>query len=232
MTDITSPTAPATTTPRPATQTGTETATQPGAPNGTISADFDVFLKMLTTQLKYQDPMNPMDSAEFASQLATFAGVEQQALGNDILAGMSAQMATTNMAEVAAWIGQEVRVAAPVQFDGGPITVSPNPAVTADAAALVVRDKDGKEIMRQTIPVSSDPIEWAGVTADGAPLPRGLYLFDVVSYSDGKEILTAPAEVYAKVVEVRTQNGVNTLLLGGGVTVPASTVTAIRLSGS
>jgi flagellar basal-body rod modification protein FlgD len=228
MTDITSPTAPAATTPRPT----TPPAPPPAAPNGTISADFDVFLRMLTTQLKYQDPMNPMDSAEFASQLATFAGVEQQALGNDILTGMSAQMATTNMAEVAAWIGQEVRVSAPVLFDGQPVTVSPNPALTADAAALVVRDRDGKEIMRQTIPVSPDPIEWAGVTADGTPLPRGVYSFDVVSYSDGEEILATPAEVYARVVEVRSQNGVNTLLLGGGITVPASTVTAIRLTES
>ena len=45
-------------------------------------ADFQTFLTMLTAQLKNQDPLSPMESTDFAIQLATFAGVEQQALGN------------------------------------------------------------------------------------------------------------------------------------------------------
>jgi flagellar basal-body rod modification protein FlgD len=231
MTDTASLTAPGTTPTTQATaQTAAATAAQPKAPTGTIAADFEVFLQMLTTQLKYQDPMNPMDSTEFASQLATFAGVEQQVLGNELLAGMSAQMMTSNMAEVAGWIGQEVRVASSVYFDGKPVTIAPNPALLADSAELVVRDETGKEIMRQSIPVSADPIEWAGVTSDGDPLPDGIYSFEVVSYAGGKEILSETAEVYAKVVEVRSKDGVNYLMLEGDIGVPASTVTAIRAS--
>ncbi len=225
MTDV----APTTAAPPPATaQTGPRTGSATAAPTGTIAADFEVFLQMLTTQLKYQDPMNPMDSTEFSTQLATFAGVEQQALGNELLAGMSAQLATSTMAEVAGWIGQEVRVAAPVFFDGTPLTVSPNPALIADSAELVVRDEAGNEIMRQAIPVSADPIEWAGVTSDGAPLPDGIYRFEVKSYAGGKEILSEPAEVYAEVVEVRSINGANSLMLRGEIAVPAAAVTAIR----
>jgi flagellar basal-body rod modification protein FlgD len=223
MTDITPTTAPA----PPAT---TQAAPKPSAPTGTIAADFEVFLQMLTTQLKYQDPMNPMDSSEFSTQLATFAGVEQQALGNELLAGMTAQLATSSMAEIAGWIGQEVRVAAPVFFDGTPVTVSPNPALLADTAELVVRDEDGKEITRHTIPVSADPVEWAGVSSDGAPLPDGVYRFEVVSYADGKQILSEPAEVYAEVVEIRSRDGANFLLLEGDIAVSAASVTAIRTS--
>jgi flagellar basal-body rod modification protein FlgD len=210
-----------TTTPSPATPART----------GALSADFDVFLQMLTTQLKYQDPLNPMESTEFATQLATFAGVEQQALGNDLLAAMSAQMATSNMAEVAGWIGQEVRAPTSVYFDGAPITISPNPAAVADRAELVVRDDAGTEILRQPIPVSVDPVEWAGVTSDGAPLPPGLYRFEVVSYSGSDTLLTETAEVYAEVVEVRSQGGSNILMLEGGVGVPATSVSAIRAPG-
>ncbi|MEY5038566.1 MAG: flagellar basal body rod modification protein, partial [Pseudomonadota bacterium] len=44
-----------------------------------ISSDFDTFLKMLTAQMQNQDPLNPMDSTDYATQLATFSGVEQQA---------------------------------------------------------------------------------------------------------------------------------------------------------
>jgi len=212
----------------PISATNSATANRAAVPSGTISADFDVFLQMLTTQLKYQDPMNPMESSEFASQLATFAGVEQQVIGNELLTRMSAQLSTSAMSEIAGWIGQEVRVASSVQFDGTPITISPNPAVVADRAELVVRDENGTEITRQAIPVSADPIEWAGVTADGAPLPNGIYSFEVVSYAEGEAILTETAEIYAEVVEIRSQGGVNILILEGAIAVPASTVTAIR----
>lgn len=46
------------------------------------SSDFETFLKMLTTQIKNQDPLNPMEGTEFAVQLATFSGVEQQVMTN------------------------------------------------------------------------------------------------------------------------------------------------------
>jgi flagellar basal-body rod modification protein FlgD len=218
MTDFPQTTAPAATAPVPTTP----------AQTGALTADFEVFLQMLTTQLKYQDPLSPMESSEFAVQLATFAGVEQQVLGNELLTGMSAQMATSNMAEVAGWIGQEVRVASSVYFDGEPVTIAPNPAAIADRAELIVRDSDGAELNRLTIPVSAEPIEWAGVTSDGAPLPAGTYSFEVVSYSGDEVILRETAEVYAEVVEVRSQDGLNFLMLEGGIGVSASAVSAIR----
>ena len=45
-----------------------------------ISSDFETFLRMLTVQLENQDPLDPTDSADYAMQLATFSGVEQQVL--------------------------------------------------------------------------------------------------------------------------------------------------------
>ncbi len=220
MTDVTSATAAP-----PVTTTST-------AATGTMTGDFETFLQMLTTQLKYQDPMDPMESSEFAVQLATLRASNSRSTATKYSQGMSAQMATSNMAEVAGWIGQEVRVASPVYFDGEPITISPNPAAVADRAELVVRDEDGNELSRQSIPVSADPIEWAGVTTDGAPLPEGVYSFEVVSYSGDEVLIAETAEVYAEVVEVRAQGGVNVLMLDGGIGVPASSVTAIRVSES
>lgn len=209
--------------------TTTTPATSGLTSTGTISADFEVYLKMLTTQLQYQDPLDPMEANEFAVQLATFAGVEQQVLGNELLTGLSSQMATSNMTDVAGWIGQEVRVASSVYFDGTPITISPNPAAVSDRAELVVYDEDGTELSRESIPVSADPIEWAGVSADGAPLPPGIYRFEVVSYGGEEVLMTETAEVYAEVTEVRSQGGTNILMLEGGIGVPATSVSAIRI---
>jgi flagellar basal-body rod modification protein FlgD len=59
-----------------------------------ITADFQTFLQLLTTQLKNQDPLNPMESTEYATQLATFSGVEQQVRTNELLESLSSGYAT------------------------------------------------------------------------------------------------------------------------------------------
>ena len=70
--------APTMTTPTP---TATPVQTPPVPPQtGVISSDFQTFLTMLTTQLQNQDPLNPVESSDFAVQLATFSGVEQQVI--------------------------------------------------------------------------------------------------------------------------------------------------------
>ena len=54
--------------------------TSAGAADGSAAAessDFETFLKMLTVQMQNQDPLNPVESTDYAVQLATFSGVEQ-----------------------------------------------------------------------------------------------------------------------------------------------------------
>lgn len=208
------------------------TPTTPAAPaRGVISSDFNTFLKMLTVQMQNQDPLDPIDSADYAVQLATFSGVEQQVKTNELLGALSGQLALSGLAEMASWVGREVRAAMPARFDGVPITLSPNPVATADAAELVVKDPQGREISRSRIPVVAGPIEWAGVGPDGTPLPPGLYRFEVVSLSGGQVLRTDPAEVYARVSEVKAEGGKTVLVMGGGVTVPSDAVTALRQAG-
>ncbi len=210
----------------------TAPAPAPAAPapasGGTITSDFDTFLKMLTVQMQNQDPLDPIDSADYAVQLATFSGVEQQVMTNELLAGLSGQMALSGLADMASWVGNEARAPMAVRFDGAPVTISPNPVAMADKVELVVKDGTGKEISRVGIPNSADPIEWAGVTADGAPLPPGTYSFAVESWSGTELLLSEPAEVYGTVTEVRSVDGQTALVMEGGILVPASSVTALR----
>ncbi|MDA9207952.1 flagellar hook assembly protein FlgD [Octadecabacter sp.] len=193
-----------------------------------ISSDFETFLKMLTVQMENQDPLDPTDSAEYAMQLATFSGVEQQVLTNDLLTSLMTQMNATGMAQIADWVGKEARAAMPAHFSGSPITISPNPVATADTVELVVYDSDGNEVERSEIPVSADPIEWSGTSADGTPYEDGLYEFRVVSSSNGEVLLDDLADVYASVQEVRSEAGEIILMMEGDVAVLSSTVSAIR----
>ncbi len=212
----------------------TGTATTPftsGSSGRVISSDFETFLKMLTTQIENQDPLNPVEASDYAVQLATFSGVEQQVLTNQWLESLSGQMNISGLAQMGAWVGQEVRAAMPVWFDGSPVTIAPNPAAVAEEVDLVVTDSSGTEIQRMALPVSSDPVEWAGVTRDGVPLPTGLYSFTVESRARGEVILSEQAEVYATVREVRAENGGLVLLMPGEVPVDSSAVTALRNPG-
>ncbi len=193
-----------------------------------VNSDYDTFLKMMTAQVRNQDPLEPMSSDDFASQLATFSGVEQQVKTNDLLAALGAQMGAMGMSQYASWIGLEARAAVPAQFDGSPISISPNPAAGADRAVLVVLDDQGNEVQRQDFTPSTDDIEWAGVDEAGNPFEPGAYSFTVESYS-GEDLLTASqAEIYTEVVEAKSQNGVIVLVLEGGSEINAADVSALR----
>ncbi len=193
-----------------------------------LASDFDTFLKMLTAQARYQDPLDPVDSTQYASQLAQFSMVEQQVVTNDALMAMIGQLSNNNISSLASWVGMEARAVTPGFFDGTPITISPNPASVADRVELVVTDKDGREVQRSAIAVSADPIEWAGVDDDGNPFAEGTYSFSVLSYTGDDLILSEPAEVYGQVTEAQVLNGEIILILRGGQAILSSSVTGLR----
>ncbi len=199
-----------------------------GQGTGVISSDFETFLKMLTVQMQNQDPLEPIKSEDYAVQLATFSGVEQQVRTNELMATMGQQLALMGMSQIAGWVGMEARAAVPAQFDGTPITLSPNPVAIADRAELVVRDENGQEVQRMTLPLTGENMDWAGVSDSGTPFPAGIYAFEVESYNNGALVATAPVEIYTPIAEARVRNGQTILVTPGGVEVLASDVTALR----
>lgn len=201
------------------------------APPKPVSSDFETFLRMLTVQMQNQDPLNPVDSSDYAVQLATFSGVEQQVKTNDLLAALGEQLGAGGVAQFADWIGKEVRSAAPVHFDGSPVKLHTAPTEGADEALLVVRDAKNHEVYRAQIDVSGGDMEWSGVGPDGQVFLTGTYSFQVESYSNGKVISSDMAEAYAGVSEVKMEAGQIKVVLTGGIEVPASTVTAVRNPG-
>lgn len=211
------------------TQTGIAPATST-APSSerAINSDFETFLVMLTAQMKNQDPLNPLDSQDFATQLATFSGVEQQVQTNDLLTALTSQFATSNLADMAGWVGMEARLAVPAQFTGSPVEIVPNPPVFADRTELVVYDSNGTERQRFDIPVGDDPVLWAGTDDNGAPFEQGEYSFSVVAYANGEVIDEAIPEIFARVDEVRLVEGQPLIVLEGGPLYPTGLVRGLR----
>src|SRR5580704_17012360 len=76
----------ATTAPPAATSTSANGTDSSGALN--FTQNFDTFLRLLTTQLKNQNPLSPMDTSQFTQQLVAFSQVEQQIKTNSQLTAM------------------------------------------------------------------------------------------------------------------------------------------------
>lgn len=199
-----------------------------GGTSTLANGDFDTFLKMLTTQITNQDPLNPMEGSDFAVQLATFSGVEQQTRTNQLLEGLAAQMGLSGLSQVSGWIGKEVRSSEPVWFGSQPVTLEVQPDASADQVVLVTCDSQGRTVSREEIGIGSGQIDWYGLDATGAKLADGNYSFAIESMREGAVISTRAVESYARVTEARLADGKAVLVLAGGAEVAAADVTALR----
>ncbi|MAM61835.1 MAG: flagellar basal body rod modification protein [Maritimibacter sp.] len=212
---------------RTADDTAQDTASDTGSGTA-ISSDFETFLKMLTVQMENQDPLNPIESSDYAVQLATFSGVEQQVQTNDLLKALQTQLGVMSMSDLAGWVGMEARAPVSAQFDLAPITVTPTPAPGATKTFMVVRDASGAQVDRLEIPVTNDPVEWAGLDQNGTLFPKGEYSFELQSYNQTSLIAEEPMSVYAQVVEAKVVEGQTVLILDSGDEIPAAEVEALR----
>lgn len=194
-----------------------------------LSSDYTTFLKMLTTQMQNQDPLDPMDSGQYAQQLASFSSVEQQTKTNQLLEGLGSQFGLMNMAQLAGWVGQEARSAGPVYKSTAPVAISYAASATADRAVLVVKDASGALVARETVPLSGADYAWFGADASGNPLPAGTYTLGLESYFGENLLGTSAVESYQPITEVRNTTDGTRVILSGGISVLATDVTALRV---
>ena len=168
----------------------------PVGPGGRLGKD--EFLQLLTTQLKYQDPMNPMDGSKMASELAQFSSLEQLVNINDALVAAKTQsdimLLAINNNVALSTIGKTVVAAGDqVVLSKDPVTGDVGGKVLADIttqgdATLKVFDAAGKEIASRPLGYLStgDKMEFdVGSAAKG--LSEGKYTYKIdVTDSSGK----------------------------------------------
>lgn len=117
----------------------TQTQNQPASSSGSASLNYDAFLKLLTAQMKFQDPTKPMDATQFVSQLASFSNVEQAIKTNSKLDALITGMAL-NQAD--ALIGKTVTSA------DGLVTGKVSSIQVFSDGAVAVLD-DGRKILME-----------------------------------------------------------------------------------
>lgn len=195
-----------------------------------LSADFTTFLTLLTTQLRNQDPLKPVDSTEFIAQLASFSSVEQQTRTNTLLEQMAAGDQNGNSLEQAAsWVGREVLAVGPANFDGKTeIAFATQPPTGADRAELLIKNDFGLVVTKQNVDPTEGQVTWDGRDAAGAVQANGLYSASILYFDGDTQIADLPGQTYGRVSEARLESGQAQLILESGTKVSPDAVKAIR----
>lgn len=193
-----------------------------------LNSDFEVFLKMLTAQALYQDPLEPVSSSEYAAQLAQFSMVEQQVLTNELMENLVQASGATSEFNPPTWLGLEVLAETPVSYSGQPIELAANPPLSTTEMALVVYDNKGDLVLDQQVTIASGPVVWNGINDDKKRVEDGFYTVRVESRRGDEVIQTDTIEAYRTVTETLLEDGEVVLLLDNGATVKADQVTGMR----
>ena len=147
-----------------------------------IAGDFDTFLKILTTQLQNQNPLEPLDTNEFTSQLVQFSVVEQEIKSNQNLERLIALQGASAFAGVVSYIGKEVVAAgSETNLSNGSASWSFNLTQDAPTTKITIRNELGAIVKTETISADfgSNSYLWDGKTLTGGAAPDGLYSITV-----------------------------------------------------
>ncbi|MDB5591820.1 flagellar hook capping FlgD N-terminal domain-containing protein [Enterovirga sp.] len=210
--------------------TGQTAAGSGGAANGQeIAGNFQQFLLLLTTQLKNQSPLDPLDTNQFTQQLVQFASVEQQLKTNATLSTMAAGAKAGLASSAAGLVGATVTAdGSSTSFAQGTASWTLNPAKAAASATLTIKDSTGQTVATQirALPAGSQSFTWDGRTANGGVAAAGAYTLGVVARDAAGQPVTVSTEVSGVVSSV-DMSGENPVLLIGTSRVPLAGIKAI-----
>lgn len=190
----------------------------------------ETFLSLLTTQLKNQDPMSPMDSSQFTQQIVQMTGVEQQLLTNDLLAALVG-MNDGGLAESVNLIGKTVTATTgAATLADGKATWAYNLPKAASEVTLEVIDSSGKTVASKALKAvgsGAQTFEWDGKTNLGADLPEGDYGLRITAKDSAGEKIAALQTLTGLATGVQTVDGTQVVTIGK-TKVPISAVTAVH----
>jgi flagellar basal-body rod modification protein FlgD len=194
-----------------------------------LANDMNTFLTLLTTQLKNQDPLSPMDSTEFTNQLVQFAQVEQQIGQNEKLTSLIDLSGASQAAMAVQYIGLNAEAESnqlPLQDGAGRFAYGLKK--DAKSVGIMLSDSTGKVVYTDSGKTTAGvhDFQWDGKDADGNQLEDGVYTISVTALDTDGATVDTWSTVFGKVDGVTTQNG-NTILVMGKVGVALSDVLSV-----
>ncbi len=216
----------ATTTPTVA-AAGTEAAAAGGA------LGKDQFLQMLVAQLKNQDPLNPMQGDQMASELAQFSSLEQlqqinttltdqQSSTGSLLGAIQSTAAINTIGHTVVAMGNQVQVGGTSGSTSVPVDV----AAASSSATLHIYDSAGVEVGTRSLGALQAGKQSIDLGDASSGLPDGMYTYSVDAKDSSSQPVTVQTYVTGRVDGVSTsQNGL--VLTSGGLVIPYANVIQI-----
>lgn len=187
--------------------TAISTGTSPAkkTPPAGIAENFQAFLTLLTTQLRNQNPLEPLNANDFTQQLVQFASVEQQLRTNDTLGALLSSAKAANTATALGFVGSQVTA------DGASARLTGNSGAewrlnvprAAREAKVTIRDGNGTIVHEHSKPLQAgaQTYAWDGRTAGGFA-PAGDYTIAVAGIDATGAPLPVTTEVTGRVDSV------------------------------
>lgn len=197
---------------------------------GGIAENFDSFLKLLTTQLQNQSPLDPLNTNEFTQQLVQFASVEQQLKQNATLQSLLVSSQASAAATVASFIGLTIRAdGATAPLTGGAATWSLEAPRASPTATITIRDSSNKVVATRTqaLKAGENSFTWDGKMTSGAKAPDGDYSISVQANDVAGQTMKVGTQVQGTVSGADLSGDMPVLLIGS-VRVPLGSVRSIN----
>lgn len=182
-----------------------------------VEADTNKFMTLLVTQLKNQDPLNPLDNAQVTSQLAQLSTVTGVNKLNATLESLKSSYQSSEAMQAANLIGRGVLVEGNhIQLQSGKAVLGVELASAADSVQVIVSDpRTGKDVASIDLGPNGAgalPLVWDGVPdpanldSDGKPvkLADGQYSFRVVALRGGETLTDVKSLAFDSVASVTT----------------------------
>lgn len=196
----------------------------------TIAGNFDTFLKLLTTQLQNQNPMDPLDMNQFTQQLVQFAEAEQSVKLNENMERMVQLSAANAINNAVGYIGKEVTTSgSSAQFKDGEASWAVTLADDSPEATITVENENGTPVYTETGPLSAGTqvFTWDGRTNAGGFAPEGTYTLSVVA-GDGNGGTIETTTATSGIIDGVDMSGDEPVLLSGGWEIRLEDIESIK----
>ncbi len=181
-----------------------------------IAGNFDQFLALLTTQLKNQSPLEPLDTNQFTQQLVQFAQVEQQLKQNETLTTLLTMNKAATAANAMSFVGARVTT------DGSTSTLKNGAAEwrmdspRGGQATVTIKDRQGNVVATDTVALApgQQSYRWNGRTSTGSTAPEGEYGIVIDALDAQRNRITVKTEVTGVVDGVDLSGEAPMLVIG------------------
>ncbi|MGB9366142.1 MAG: flagellar hook capping FlgD N-terminal domain-containing protein [Xanthobacteraceae bacterium] len=183
----------------------------------TLASNFDTFLTLLTTQLRNQNPLDPLDTNQFTQQLVQFAGVEQQINMNQQLTSLVALQKANQVTSAMSFLGATATV------DGSSTKLASGKATWSFAAdkpstgTITIKDATGQTAYSGSFPLNAgtQAFAWDGRGNNGTKWPDGGYTLSITAKDASGQSVAVSTTVNGTVDTVDLTQNPPALTIGG-----------------